>query len=80
LGKADKTLPAMAIRVRIITQSKFHTSVRKLSPEQVQELVAAYKDRATMRELAARYQIHRTTVSLHLRRQGPPVRRAKITC
>lgn len=72
-------LPEMTALSRPAARRKSYSTVRKLSPEQVQELVAAHRAGATMRELATRYQIHRETVSLHLLRQGVRVRRAKPT-
>jgi len=44
--------------------------VRQLSDEQVAKLVDRYLDGATMLELSELFEIHRTTVSLHLKRQG----------
>ena len=47
---------------------------RRLEPDQAAELVTAYQQGITVRELAARYLINRTTVLGHLRRQGVPKR------
>jgi hypothetical protein len=44
--------------------------VRRLSDEQVAELIDRYLDGATMNALAELFEVHRTTVSLHLKRQG----------
>jgi predicted DNA-binding protein YlxM (UPF0122 family) len=44
--------------------------VRRLSDEQLASLIDSYVDGATMNDLAELYKIHRTTVSLHLKRQG----------
>jgi hypothetical protein len=49
--------------------------VRRLSDEQVATLVDRYVDGATMNALADLFQIHRTTVSLHLKRKGVRLRR-----
>jgi hypothetical protein len=46
----------------------------RLEPDQAAELVTAYQQGITVRELAARYLINRTTVLGHLRRQGVPKR------
>lgn len=44
--------------------------VRRLSDEQVAKLVDRYQAGATINALAKHFEIHRTTVSLHLLRQG----------
>jgi DNA-binding NarL/FixJ family response regulator len=44
--------------------------VRKLSSEEVVVLVERYRAGATMIELAEQFEVHRTTVSAHLRRAG----------
>jgi DNA-binding CsgD family transcriptional regulator len=53
--------------------------VQQLSPEAVRELVAGYEDGATVYELAEQFKIHRTTVSLHLQRQGVAMRRTGLS-
>jgi DNA-directed RNA polymerase specialized sigma24 family protein len=45
-------------------------TVRKLSSDEVDVLVERYRSGATMMELAELFNIHRTTVSAHLRRAG----------
>jgi DNA-directed RNA polymerase specialized sigma24 family protein len=47
---------------------------RRLRPQEVAELVAAYETGATTRELADRFGIHRNTVSTHLERADVPTR------
>jgi hypothetical protein len=42
---------------------------RKLSPDHIEALVAAYKTGASIKALASTYRIHRTTVVDHLERQ-----------
>ena len=44
--------------------------VQRLTDEQVLQLVDGYRGGARIYELAALFKIHRTTVSLHLRKQG----------
>jgi DNA-directed RNA polymerase specialized sigma24 family protein len=44
--------------------------MRQLRPDEVDELVAAYKAGTTARELAVRFGIHRMTVGKHLRARG----------
>jgi hypothetical protein len=45
-------------------------TVRRLSPEQIAELVDEYNSGVIINDLAKHFKIHRTTVSLHLLRQG----------
>jgi transposase-like protein len=52
---------------------------RRLSAEQVAELVAAHQEGATQQELAARFGIYRTTVAAHLDRAGITNRRGALT-
>lgn len=50
-------------------------TVRRLSAEQIAQLTDLYKAGATINDLAKYFKIHRTTVSLHLLRQGVRDRR-----
>ena len=50
-------------------------SARRLRPDEVEALVAAYGAGKTMKELAAVFGISRQTVSTHLRRAKSPIRR-----
>lgn len=43
---------------------------RRLSPAQSADLVAGYEAGSTLRELAARFQVHRTTALDHVKRAG----------
>jgi transposase-like protein len=52
---------------------------RRLSPEDVAELVAAHEEGASQQELAARFGIFRTTVAAHLKRHGLTSRRGGLT-
>ena len=45
---------------------------RRLSPTQIDDLVAAYTDGATISQLAANLGVHRTTIGEHLDRKGVP--------
>ena len=47
---------------------------RRLGPDQVVELVAAYRQGVPVEELAASFRINRTTVLGHVRRHGMPKR------
>jgi hypothetical protein len=49
--------------------------VRRLSNEQVAQLVEEYNSGVIINDLAKHFKIHRTTVSLHLLRQGVRDRR-----
>ena len=51
---------------------------RRLSAEEVAELVDAYEEGATQRELAVRFGIYRTTVAAHLDRAGITNRRGAM--
>jgi hypothetical protein len=50
------------------------STVRKLTRDELCELVAGYKAGATVYELAEQFKIHRVTVSDHLHRQGTCLR------
>jgi len=45
---------------------------RRLSPPDIDDLIAAYQAGATISQLAADYGVHRTTVAEHLDRHGVP--------
>jgi hypothetical protein len=49
-------------------------TARRLSDGDVTDLVARYRDGATVDDLAERFSIHRTTASAHLRRRGVKMR------
>jgi lambda repressor-like predicted transcriptional regulator len=49
-----------------------------LRAEQVDDLVARYRDGATLVQLASRFGIHRRTVAEHLTRREVPIRRTGI--
>jgi hypothetical protein len=51
---------------------------RRLTAEQVQQLIAEYEAGASMKELATRWDLHRTTVAAQLRQAGAPLRRQGI--
>jgi hypothetical protein len=53
----------------------------RLTVDAIDQLVADYRDGATVPQLADRFQVHRTTVSAHLQRHGVPRRanRRKLT-
>lgn len=47
---------------------------RRLSPQQIHELLEEYRNGATARDLADRYGIHRLTVAQHIKRSGQQTR------
>ncbi len=49
-----------------------------LRVEQVDDLVARYRDGATLVQLASRFGIHRRTVAEHLTRREVPIRRGRF--
>jgi DNA-binding CsgD family transcriptional regulator len=52
---------------------------RRLRPDHIGELIVAYQAGMTVLELAERFQIHRHTVSLILKRQAVPRRNQPLT-
>lgn len=50
----------------------------RLRAEQIDELVARYRDGATLVELASCFGIHRRTVAEHLTRREVPIRRGRF--
>lgn len=61
------------------TPARQRQAQRRLTPKQVQQLVAEYEAGASVRGLAARRGVHRTTVTMQLRQAGVPVRRRGLT-
>lgn len=51
---------------------------RRLTPGQAVQLVAEYQDGASMKDLAAKWQLHRTTVAACLRRADVELRRQGV--
>lgn len=47
-------------------------SQRRLSPEELDDLVSAYVAGATVKDLATRFGVHRHTIAAHLDRAGVP--------
>jgi DNA-binding transcriptional ArsR family regulator len=56
------------------TSPRTRGTARRLSDDEVTELVARYHAGATIYDLAERFKIHRTTVSQHLHRRGVTMR------
>ncbi|MDA8027295.1 MAG: hypothetical protein M0T78_12320 [Actinomycetota bacterium] len=70
-GSSNDKIP---IREYVLQQS--HT---RLDPKQINDLVVAYQAGSTVKELAAKFQIHHTTVSNVLERHGVPRRYRPMT-
>ncbi len=51
---------------------------RRLTAEQVDQLLSEYRAGATMNDLAKRWRLHRTTVAAHLRQAGVALRRRGV--
>jgi DNA-binding transcriptional ArsR family regulator len=69
-GSRDVTIEA-----RPDTPRSHRAAGRKLSAAEIALLTKQYRSGATVYELAARFGIHRNTVSLHLHRHGVTMRR-----
>jgi transposase-like protein len=67
-SKAEQHPPKPTRRPRFQTQ-------RRLTADQIAELVEAYRSGRSMKELASEFGIHRTTVRSHLTEHGVAVRR-----
>lgn len=51
---------------------------RRLTAEQLKQLIAEYEAGASMKELATRWNLHRTTVAAQLRQAGVQLRRQGV--
>jgi lambda repressor-like predicted transcriptional regulator len=71
----NRVKEALASRPRVTTARTQRVKVRKLTSDEVSELVAGYKTGASVYELARQFAIHRVTVSEHLHRRGIEMRR-----
>ena len=69
------SVPKVATSNRTTTVRTRGAAARRLSSQQVTDLVKAYQDGQTVYVLADRFGIHRTTVSAHLHREGVCLRR-----
>ncbi len=72
-------LPGLSAAFEPPTAASTQPVQRRLTADQVAELVAEYQAGADMRELAVRWQVHRTTVAGHLRRAGIELRRQGLS-
>jgi DNA-binding CsgD family transcriptional regulator len=71
-------LPAV-LRRRTRSRTTLKRQVqRRLTPEQVEQLVIEYQSGKSMQELARSWHLHRTTVVEHLRRAGVSIRQRGI--
>jgi hypothetical protein len=78
-AKRISSLANIAGRDREDTGRGLHSRVRKLTKDEVSVLVACYEPGATVYDLAEQFNIHRTTVSFHLHRQGIKMRRRGLS-
>jgi lambda repressor-like predicted transcriptional regulator len=58
--------------------AKQRQTQRRLTPEQVEQLIAGYQGGDDMTVLATRWDLHRTTVAAHLTRAGVELRRQGV--
>ena len=71
-----KGLPALLRRrPRRTKPRKPRQTQHRLTSQQAERLVAEYRAGAAMKELASRWDLHRTTVAAHMRRAGVELRR-----
>jgi lambda repressor-like predicted transcriptional regulator len=68
-------LPKASLGDRKGAERPRRTKITRLSARQVSDLVSGYQAGETVYELAARFAIHRATVSAHLHREGITMRR-----
>lgn len=66
-------------RRRVASEPKQRQRPRQLAAEQIVELVRQYLAGSDMHELAAQWDLHRTTVAAHLRRAGVELRRQGLS-
>jgi hypothetical protein len=64
-----------ATRLRAADRAFARQSHHRLSQAEVAELIVAYREQASVKELAQRFGIHRVTVTALLRRRGVELRR-----
>lgn len=72
-------LPSLEERPEPPRRTSRGPTQRRLTADQVAELVAEYQVGADMNELAARWDVHRTTVAGHLRNAGVALRRRGLS-
>ena len=58
---------------------KFHQTQKRLDPDQIARLIAEYEAGSPVNDLAVTYGLNRSTVLHHLKRQGVPRRRSRLT-
>jgi DNA-directed RNA polymerase specialized sigma24 family protein len=82
LSASQQALLASSSASRQRRPDRQRQAQRRLTPEQARQLVAEYEGGASMKELAVRWGLHRTTVAaqlqlagVRLRRQGLPADR-----
>ncbi len=79
LSGLASALPDLSEPSGLPAETPARPAQRRLTADQVAELVAEYQAGANMRELAVRWQVHRTSVAGHLRRAGVELRRQGLS-
>jgi transposase-like protein len=79
LAAAQPGLLTRATDDRQCSPVRQRQSQRRLTPEQVQQLVDEYEAGTGVQDLAARWAIHRTTVAAQLRQAGVRLRRQGLS-
>ncbi len=75
----SSALPSLGVVSQLPSARPVRPHQRRLTPDQVAELVAEYQAGADMKELAVRWQVHRTTVAGQLRRAAVELRRQGLS-
>ena len=73
-------LPALVQpQTTVAAESTERQVQRRLTAKQVEQQVTSYQAGASVKELAAEWQLHRTTVAAQLRRAGVQLRRQGVS-
>jgi DNA invertase Pin-like site-specific DNA recombinase len=75
--KAD--WPARSVQTNCKSGPLLHQAQKRLDPEQIARLIADYEAGEPVNGLAVTYGLNRSTVLNHLKRQGVPRRRSRLT-
>jgi len=78
LRRLVEALPTVLRRRRLSRTTRKRQIQRRLTPEQVEQLLTKYRAGASMQQLVRKWRLHRTTVASHLRLAGVPLRRQGI--
>jgi len=72
------SMPTLLRRQMPLKITRTRQAQRRLTSEQVEQLVVEYQAGDSMQNLASKWRMHRTTVADHLRRAGVAVREGGI--